>query len=150
MHQGRHAGAIRVRFGWPTNQLQLLTPIAIRQINASGQRPPRTILTTHRTWSTMWRNWSGPHCQADARRNAKSAVGCHAVGQFGYAPAQRSKRRDRDAAEDQAERTVIDRIVELSPAGQSYRPIAATRDAEALSPRRARHSGYGRADRRIA
>ena len=32
----------------------------------------------------MWRNWSGPHRQADARRNAKSAAGCHAVGQYRY------------------------------------------------------------------
>ena len=48
---------------------------------------------------------------------------------------------DRDAAEDQAERTVIDRIVELRHSGQSYRPIAATLDAEELSPQRACHCG---------
>ena len=71
--------------GWPPKKLQLLTPVAFRPINGSGQSPPRTILTTHGTcvrWWAMGRDWSGPHRQTDARRNAKSAAGCHAVGQY--------------------------------------------------------------------
>ena len=81
----------------------------------------------------MWRNWSGPHREADARRNAKSAAGFCAVGQYRYGQYGAARDAARDAAEDQAERTVIDCIVERRHSGQSYRPIAATLDAEELS-----------------
>ena len=94
----------------------------------------RTILTTHGTCvrrSAMWRNWEWSSSPRDATQRRE---GTH--GEYRFAM----------AAEDQAERTVIDRIVELRHSGQSYRSIAATPDAEELSPQRA----YGRADRRIA
>ena len=64
-------------------------------------------------------------------RAAKAAVGRHAVGQYayGYGGAGTAPRDDEQAA--------VARIVELRVAGESYRAIAATLDAEGHRPRRA-------------
>ena len=70
-------------------------------------------------------------------REAKAAAGRHAVGQYAYGYTGTGKGRDRDAAPNEAEQTVVERILELRRSGQSYRTIAATLDAEELSPRRA-------------
>ena len=71
-------------------------------------------------------------------RKVKAAAGRHAVGQYRYGYQGAGKGRERDAAparED--EQAAVARIVELRRAGQSYRAIAATLDAEGHRPRRA-------------
>lgn len=83
--------------------------------------------------------WSSLPTGCETQRQERSRLPCSRP--IPLRPARRSKRRDRDVAEDQAERTVIDRIVELRHSGQSYRLIAATLDAEELSPQSACHCG---------
>jgi DNA invertase Pin-like site-specific DNA recombinase len=70
-------------------------------------------------------------------RKAKAAAGRHAVGAYAYGYTGEGKGRDRDKAPEPAEQAAVRRIVELRQAGQSYRSIAATLDAEGLRPRRA-------------
>jgi DNA invertase Pin-like site-specific DNA recombinase len=72
-------------------------------------------------------------------RRAKAESGRHAVGQYRYGFHGDGKGRERDAAPLAEERAVLARIVELRTAGESYRAIAATLDAEGLKPRRAEH-----------
>jgi DNA invertase Pin-like site-specific DNA recombinase len=70
-------------------------------------------------------------------RRAKAATGRKAVGDYAYGTRGAGKGRDRDASPDPDEVPVVARILELRSAGQSYRAIAATLDAEGLRPRRA-------------
>ncbi|GAA5140379.1 recombinase family protein [Pseudonocardia adelaidensis] len=73
---------------------------------------------------------------SDGRR-AKARVGRHAVGQYAYGYEGTGKGRARDAAPRADEQAAVARIVELRRAGESYRAIAATLDAEGHRPRRA-------------
>lgn len=70
-------------------------------------------------------------------RRAKAAAGRKAVGDYAYGYCATGKGRDRDAGPNGAEQEAVRRIVELRSAGQSYRQIASTLDAEGLKPRRA-------------
>jgi len=70
-------------------------------------------------------------------RRVKAAEGRHAVGQYPFGYAGGGKGRDRDATPREDEQAAVARIVELRRAGESYRAIAATLDAEGLRPRRA-------------
>lgn len=70
-------------------------------------------------------------------RRAKAAAGRHAAGSYPYGFAGVGRGRDRDAAPLEAEQQAVRRILELRSAGQSYRAIAATLDAEGHRPRRA-------------
>ena len=70
-------------------------------------------------------------------RAAKKAEGKHAVGEYAFGYRGEGEGRSRDAAPDPAEQATVARIVELRGAGESYRSIAATLDAEGLRPRRA-------------
>ncbi len=70
-------------------------------------------------------------------RRAKAATGRHAVGQypFGYRTTGHGRARDPGPWAD--EQATVARIVELRAAGESYRCIAATLDADGRRPRRA-------------
>lgn len=68
---------------------------------------------------------------------AKAAEGRHATGQYRYGYEGAGKGRARDAAPRADEQAAVARIVELRTAGEPYRAIAATLDAEGLRPRRA-------------
>ena len=70
-------------------------------------------------------------------RKAKAESGRHAVGQYRFGQHGEGKGRERDAADNPAERAALDRIVDLRRAGLSYRDIATTLDSEGLRPRRA-------------
>jgi DNA invertase Pin-like site-specific DNA recombinase len=70
-------------------------------------------------------------------RKAKAAAGRKATGSYAYGYQGAGKGRDRDAAPREDEQAAVARIVELRRAGQSYRAIATTLDAEGLKPRRA-------------
>jgi DNA invertase Pin-like site-specific DNA recombinase len=70
-------------------------------------------------------------------RAAKAAEGRHSVGAYAYGSMGAGKGRHRDAAPNPDEQAAVNRIVELRTAGQSYREIAATLDAEHIRPRRA-------------
>jgi DNA invertase Pin-like site-specific DNA recombinase len=70
-------------------------------------------------------------------RRAKAEAGRHAVGQYPYGAQGVGKGRERDAGPREDEQAAIRRIVELRAAGEPYRAIAATLDAEGLKPRRA-------------
>lgn len=69
-------------------------------------------------------------------RKAKAADGKKATGQYAFGTTGVGKGRDRDAAPHPDEQKAVDRIVELRRAGESYRAIAATLDAEGLKTRR--------------
>lgn len=68
---------------------------------------------------------------------AKAATGKHATGSYAFGYHGAGKGRERDAAPRQDEQRAIQRIVELRRAGEPYRAIAATLDAEGFKPRRA-------------
>lgn len=70
-------------------------------------------------------------------RAAKATAGRHAVGQYRYGYEGAGKGRARGAAPREDEQAAVARIVELRGAGESYRAIAATLDAEGRRPRRA-------------
>jgi DNA invertase Pin-like site-specific DNA recombinase len=70
-------------------------------------------------------------------RAAKAAAGRHATGSYAYGYEGAGKGRARDAAPRTDEQAAVARIVELRSAGESYRSIAATLDAEGHRPRRA-------------
>jgi DNA invertase Pin-like site-specific DNA recombinase len=68
---------------------------------------------------------------------AKAAAGKHATGSYAYGYHGTGKGRERDAAPREDEQRAVRRIVELRRAGDSYRAIAATLDAEGHQPRKA-------------
>lgn len=70
-------------------------------------------------------------------RAAKAGTGRKVTGSYPYGYAGTGKGRDRDAAPRVDEQAAVGRIVELRRAGESYRAIAATLDAEGFRPRRA-------------
>jgi DNA invertase Pin-like site-specific DNA recombinase len=70
-------------------------------------------------------------------RRAKAAAGKHAVGPYAYGFEATGRGRDKDAGPREDEQATIARIVELRAAGEPYRAIAATLDAEGRKPRRA-------------
>jgi DNA invertase Pin-like site-specific DNA recombinase len=70
-------------------------------------------------------------------RKAKAESGRHAVGAYPFGTQGVGKGRERDAGEHTEEQAAIERIVQLRTAGESYRAIASTLDAEGLKPRRA-------------
>ncbi|OJY53532.1 recombinase family protein [Pseudonocardia sp. 73-21] len=70
-------------------------------------------------------------------RRAKADAGRHAVGAYPFGYRGAGKGRDRDAAPHTDEQQAVARIVELRTAGESYRAIATTLDAEGLRPRKA-------------
>ncbi len=70
-------------------------------------------------------------------RAAKAGTGRKVTGSYPYGYAGVGKGRDRDAAPRTDEQRAVARIVELRQAGESYRSIAATLDAEGFRPRRA-------------
>lgn len=70
-------------------------------------------------------------------RKAKAAEGRHAVGAYAYGYEGTGKGRERDAAPRCDEQQAVTRILALRSAGESYRSIAATLDADGIRPRRA-------------
>jgi DNA invertase Pin-like site-specific DNA recombinase len=70
-------------------------------------------------------------------RAAKAGTGRKVTGSYPYGYTGAGKGRDRDAAPRADEQAAVTRIVELRRAGESYRAIAATLDAEGVRPRRA-------------
>jgi DNA invertase Pin-like site-specific DNA recombinase len=70
-------------------------------------------------------------------RSAKAGTGRKVTGSYPYGYVGVGKGRDRDAAPRTDEQRAVARIVELRQAGESYRAIAATLDAEGHQPRRA-------------
>lgn len=70
-------------------------------------------------------------------RTAKAKTGRKAVGSYAYGFHGQGKGRQRDAAPRSDEQAAVARILALREAGDSYRVIAATLDAEGLKPRRA-------------
>ncbi|WP_033441907.1 recombinase family protein [Saccharothrix sp. NRRL B-16314] len=70
-------------------------------------------------------------------RRVKARTGRHAVGEYPYGYHGEGKGRARDAAPEPAEQAAVRRIVELRGAGESFRSIASTLDAEGHRPRRA-------------
>jgi DNA invertase Pin-like site-specific DNA recombinase len=70
-------------------------------------------------------------------RAAKAGTGRKVTGSYPYGYAGAGQGRNRDAAPRADEQAAVARIVELRRAGESYRAIAATLDAEGLQPRRA-------------
>lgn len=68
---------------------------------------------------------------------AKAATGRKATGSYAYGYEGSGKGRERDAAPRGDEQRAVNRIVELRRAGQPYRAIATTLDAEGLQPRKA-------------
>lgn len=72
----------------------------------------------------------------DGRRE-KAASGRHTVGQYRYGQHGQGVGRDRDAAPNPAEASVVARIHALRADGESYAAIARTLDAEGMHPRRA-------------
>lgn len=69
-------------------------------------------------------------------RKAKAAAGKHSVGEYAYGYTGTGKGRDQDAGPEADEQVAVSRIVELREAGESYRSIASTLDAEGHRPRR--------------
>jgi DNA invertase Pin-like site-specific DNA recombinase len=67
---------------------------------------------------------------------AKAATDRKATGSYAYGYQGSGKGRERDAAPHD-EQWAVSRIVELRRAGESFRAIAATLDAEGLQPRKA-------------
>lgn len=76
-------------------------------------------------------------CRMRLGREAKAAEGKHAVGTYPFGYEGTGEGRERDAAPRADEQAAIRRIVELRRAGESYRSIAATLDAEGRRPRKA-------------
>lgn len=70
-------------------------------------------------------------------RKAKAVTGRKATGSYAYGYQASGKGRERDATPRDDEQRAVSRIVELRRAGESYRAIAATLDAEGLRPRKA-------------
>ncbi|WP_445184574.1 recombinase family protein [Pseudonocardia sp. Cha107L01] len=70
-------------------------------------------------------------------RRAKADAGRHAVGAYPYGTHGVGKGRERDAGPREDEQAAVRRIAELRAAGESYRTIATTLDAQGLKPRRA-------------
>jgi DNA invertase Pin-like site-specific DNA recombinase len=70
-------------------------------------------------------------------RTAKAKTGRKSVGSYAYGYQGQGKGRQRDAAPRPDEQAAVARILQLREAGDSYRAIAETLDAEGLKPRRA-------------
>jgi DNA invertase Pin-like site-specific DNA recombinase len=134
---------------------------ALRSAQADGlvcgklDRLARALTTQEAVLAQAWRPRAGGHLAGrvftadigealavQRMRNgrlAKAAAGKHAVGVYPFGTRAGGEGRERDAVPDEAEIRAAARIRELHQAGQSYRAIIATIEAEGIMPRTAAH-----------